>query len=68
MYQQGRSSPILIQAKGHRGRGGTLMSSIRCIVLTPTEAIFFSHHQAIESVAKCLRVFAETQQYIYSLL
>ena len=33
-------------------------------MLTPTEAIFLSHQHAIESIGKCLRVFAENQQYL----
>jgi hypothetical protein len=33
-------------------------------VLTATEAISVSHQYSIESVGKCLRVFAETQQYL----
>jgi hypothetical protein len=33
-------------------------------VLIATEAIFLSHQHSIESVGKCLRVFAEKQQYL----
>jgi hypothetical protein len=33
-------------------------------VLIVTEAIFLSHQHSIESVGKCLRVFAEKQQYL----
>jgi hypothetical protein len=32
--------------------------------LTPTEAIFLSYQRAIESMGKCLQVFAENQQYL----
>jgi hypothetical protein len=33
-------------------------------VLTVTEAIFPDHQHSIESVGKCLRVFAGKQQYL----
>ena len=43
-----------------------LFNLLACDVLTPIQVITLAFQEAIEAITKCLRLFAEDQQYIHS--
>ena len=43
-----------------------LLNLLAYNVLTPIQAITLDYQVAIDTIAKCLRLFAEDQQYVHS--